>query len=165
MNKMKLSEYIAQNGDKEVSQEELNKLLGIKESKMWKPKEERYWIINDEGLIEDDYFIENGTDFKRYALGNCYKTKEEAIFARDKKLFEVKMERYLRENEDEEVDWNDFDQSKYYIQFNYNTKEIETDYWGSYSNQGTIVTTSIDLLKQFIKDNEQDIKKYLFGIT
>lgn len=161
---MKLSEYIAKNGDKEVSQEELNKLLGIKESKVWKPKYDDWYYVIDFYNLEvcKEKWEDENIEKVWYKIGGIYKTEEEAIFARDKKLFEVKMERYLRENEDEEVDWNNVEQVKYSLYFENNS--IEIAYWKSCYFQGSILTTSKMALNYFIKDNEQDIKKYLFGV-
>lgn len=160
---MKLNEVIAKYGNQEVDESKIKEVLGVKESKVWIPNEdEQCWFIYGHGVI-DNICWNSKFDEKYYSYGNVYKTKE-AEFARDKKLFEVKMERYLSEHEDEPVDWGNLRQTKYFVQFNHHRKSIETDFWDVHEVQGAIHTTSRKALEQFIKDNEADIKKYMFGV-
>lgn len=162
---MKLNEVIAKYGNQEVDESKIKEVLGVKESKVWKPKPtELYWYINQSGLLNNSIFSDYQTDIKQFEIGNIYKTKEEAEFARDKQIFLTKFERYLRENEDEPVDWGNLRQTKYFVQFNHHRKSIETNFWDVHEVQGAIHTTSRKALEQFIKDNEADIKKYLFGV-
>lgn len=161
---MKLNEVIAKYGNQEVDESKIKEVLGVKESKVWKPKfNENYYFVYSDGRIEFLGF--NGSNSElRYAMGNCFKTREEAKFASDKQIFLTKFERYLRENEDEPVDWNNPNQDKYYLTYMHKTKRTAANAWSSLQGQGSIFTTSDDLLEQFIKDNESDIKKYMFGV-
>ena len=160
---MKLNEVIAKYGNQEVDESKIKEVLGVKESKVWKPKHNERYYFFDYGGTSRDRFI-SSVDEMRNELGNCFKTFEEAEFARDKQIFLTKFERYLRENEDEPVDYSNQQQNKYYITFIHSHKKICVDVWMRIQTQGSILTTSEEVLEQFIKDNEQDIKKYMFGV-
>lgn len=160
---MKLNEVIAKYGNQEVDESKIKEVLGVKESKVWKPNYGEYaYLVLASGGVQ--VYCSNSKNEKFYDMGVVYKTKEEAEFARDKKLFEVKMKRYLSEHEDEPVDWGNLRQTKYFVQFNHHKKSIETNFWDVHEVQGAIHTTSRKALEQFIKDNEADIKKYMFGV-
>ena len=158
---MKLNEVIAKYGNQEVDESKIKEVLGVKESKVWNPKEgEEGWIIYSDG----DLGIAKSNIQRRLVCGNFYKTKEEAEFARDKQIFLTKFERYLRENEDEPVDWRNKSQDKWSLFMDYEGNRVITNSWCISRYQGSIFTTNIYALEQFIKDNESDIKKYMFGV-
>lgn len=161
---MKLNEVIAKYGNQEVDETKIKEVLGVKESKVWKPKfNENYYFVYSDGRVE---FLDfNGSNSElRYAMGNCFKTREEAKFASDKQIFLTKFERYLRENEDEPVDWKNSKQYKWSLLFDYDLNKVVIDYGYLVCCQGTINTTNKFALEKFIKDNESDIKKYMFGV-
>ena len=162
---MKLNEVIAKYGNQEIDESKIKEVLGVKERKVWKPKPtELYWYITPSGILNEVIFTDAESDIRQFELGNMYKTQQEAEFARDKQIFLTKFERYLRENEDEEVDWNNFKQDKWSIYMDYGSKQIFTNGWVSTHSQGSIFTSNVKALEQFIKDNESDIKKYMFGV-
>ena len=160
---MKLNEIIAKYGNQEVDESKIKEVLGVKENKVWKPEYNEYYFFFDYGGVFRDRFISN-LDDKRRELGNCYRTCGEAEFARDKQIFLTKFERYLRENEDENIDYRNYTQNKYFLEFDYILREIRIQSRIWCGSQGTIYTTNILALKQFIKDNEEEIKKYMFGV-
>ena len=161
---MKLNEVIAKYGNADVDESKIKEVLGVKESKVWRPEmNEEYWFASHSGMVYRDtfenYFSDNGV----FQIGNCFKTETEAEFARDKQIFLTKFEHYLRENEDEPVDWSNA-VPKHFIKYDYDEREIIFDLWRSIRNQGTFYTTSLEALQAFIKNNESDIKKYMFGV-
>ena len=160
---MKLNEVIAKYGNADVDESKIKEVLGVKKSTVWEPSYDEYYFYYTSSEI---YCTRYSTyvDQQLFSIGNCFKTKEEAEFARDKQIFLTKFERYLRDNEDEPVDWENQKQNKYYIMFIHNYKRISIDVWSLLQGQGSIFTTSEDVLEQFIKDNESDIKKYMFGV-
>ena len=161
---MKLNEVIAKYGNQEVDESKIKEVLGVKESKVWKPKHNERYYFFDYGGTSRDRFI-SSVDEMRNELGNCYKTFEEAEFARDKQIFLTKFERYLRENEDEPVDWKNESQAKYSVEFNFRiNSKICIAVNNYYMKQGAIYTTNFEALNSYVKDNESDIKKYMFGV-
>ena len=160
---MKLNEVIAKYGNQEVDESKIKEVLGVKESKVWKPaKREDYYYYTEGGIGFTNRNIEEDP---RFDFGNFYKTKEEAEFARDKQIFLTKFERYLRENEDEPVNWKNFNQDKFVIRLDHHDdcNTIHFVSWCTVQQQGAIYTSNRQALEQFIKDNESDIKKYMFG--
>lgn len=58
--------------------------LSIKR-KPWKPKaDERYYVIEETGLVSEEVWWDECIDIIFYKLGNCYRTIEEAEANRDK---------------------------------------------------------------------------------
>jgi len=162
--KLKLKEVITKYGNQEVDEQKIKDLLGIKESNVWKPIfGENAWLVFASGGVQS-YCANNELD-KFYGMGMVFKTKEEAEFARDKQIFLTKFERYLRENEDEPVDWKNESQLKYSVELNsrinYKICIVANNY---YMKQGAIYTTNFEALNSYVKDNESDIKKYMFGV-
>ena len=158
-----LNEVIAKYGNQEVDEQKIKDLLGIKESKIWKPAfGENSWLVFTSGEVQS-YCATNELD-KFYSMGMVFKTKEEAEFARDKQIFLTKFERYLRENEDEPVDWNNYDQDKFCAHLDHMDKCVDVISRYSSQYQGVIYTTNEESLKKFIENNESDIKKYMFGV-
>lgn len=161
---MKLNEVIAKYGNADVDESKIKEVLGVKESAFWEPSFDEYYFYYTGSDVYCTHFTAD-IDQELFMIGNCYKTKEEAEFARDKQIFLTKFERYLRENEDEPVDWKNESQKKYCVEFNFriNSKTciVANNY---YMKQGTIYTTNCEVLNSFVKDNEADIKKYMFGV-
>ena len=162
---MKLNEVIAKYGNADVDESKIKEVLGVKESKVWKPIEgERVWILTGNSTIIriDNFTVRECGNY--YQVGNCFKTKEEAEFARDKQIFLTRFERYLRENEDEPVDWKNESQNKFCLRYDYFRPFWGITCWAHIGQQGAFYTTNRLALEQFIKDNESDIKKYMFGV-
>ena len=163
---MKLNEVIAKYGNQEVDESKIKEVLVVKESKVWVPKPtELYWYISPSGYLNKVIFTDSQSDIRQFELGNFFKTREEAEFARDKQIFLTKFERYLRENEDEPVDWKNEGQDKFAIRLDhFDNSRLYFVSWCTIEHQGAIYTTNRLALEQFIKDNESDIKKYMFGV-
>lgn len=74
----------------EEEREQFTKLLGkaseepSKESRVWKPKKiDQYYYINDFTDVCTDTWQEAGADYKRFKIGNVYKTREEVKQGKD----------------------------------------------------------------------------------
>lgn len=160
---MKLNEVIAKYGNQEVDESKIKEVLGVKGNKVWKPiNHPRFFSILHDGTIGNTIWNSSPYCKNAYEIGNCYETKEEAEFARDKRIFLTKFERYLRENEDEPVDLEDLEQPKYCIAFDYFKSLYPLKM--NVRPQGTIFTSNLKALTSFILYNEKDIKKYMFGV-
>lgn len=64
----------------EEEREQFTKLLekANKENRVWKPKKiDQYYYINDFTDVCTDTWQEAGADYKRFKIGNVYKTREE----------------------------------------------------------------------------------------
>lgn len=160
---MKLNEVIAKYGNADVDESKIKEVLGVKESKVWEPSYDEYYFYYTSSEIYGTRFS-TYVDQQLFIIGNCFKTKEEAEFARDKQIFLTKFERYLRENEDEPLDWGNSSHNKYCIRIYHCDNYLGIYVVSGMQQQGTIFTTNKYALEKFIKDNESDIKKYMFGV-
>lgn len=158
---MNLKEFTEKYGNKEVEEQKLKELLGIKDSKVWKPRYgEVYWSVDSVGVVCKGIWGNTHFGSYRYDIGNCYKTEEEAIFARDKQIFMTKLERDFEENTIP-IKWKDQWQEKWYI-VKIGGKVVADSFW--VTQLYGPATTNREWLENYIKENEEDIKKYLFGI-
>lgn len=152
----------------EEEREQLMKLIqksnGFK-SKMWKPNYGRkYFYINDCGAIINSKWYDDVIDTYRYEIGNCFKTKEETEFALEKVKVETELRRFAEENNEHEIDWTDEDQEKWFIFYNCDTKNIDTEYDNTLRTH-YIYFSSKEIAKQAIKHiGEERLKKYYFRI-
>jgi hypothetical protein len=71
------------------------------EPKIWKPKcGEWYWFISTDGQINNCEWINDRIDRGRYSMGDCFRTKEEATFAREKQKIKIELQRFADEHND-----------------------------------------------------------------
>ena len=90
-------------------------------------KSERYWYINDVGMIRFTTDERCDSDDYRYECGNYYPTEEDAIRAKKQiRLFRL-LDRFSRQNGWTDELWKNSITGKHYIYFDYNYKSIETE--------------------------------------
>ncbi len=167
---MKLSEFLKSN-DIELTEEkekQLKEIFGIKESKKWKPKEtERYYYVNGIGLIESTTYLKyDEADEFRLSTNDYFKTIEEAEIRREQFIVYNELKNFADEN-NEEIDWNNKNQCKYYILYNYDPDILKFGVGVSTCTRqiGNIYFSHPDLVHAAIeKIGENRIKKYLFGV-
>lgn len=154
----------------ENEREQLMKLIekaGDQENnKVWKPKNgEKYWYISD---IKIDYydFQDDSADRFLYSIGNCFKTKEDAIFACEKAKVIAELKRFAEENNEREIDWNDWSQYKFSIYCSYlHDDDIQCKESHAHKYGNTVYFTSEKIAKAAIeKIGEDRLKKYYFEV-
>lgn len=153
-----------------LSEEEREQLMKIiKKSngckrKVWKPEcNKNYWIINGFRVVNSSWDNDN-VDYRRYEIGNCFKTEKEAKFALEKLKVEAELRRFAEENNECEIDWTDRKQNKWLICYNYDSKNIDTGYDNTLRTH-YIYFSSKEIAKQAIKHiGEERLKKYYFRI-
>lgn len=133
--------------------------------KRWRAKrEEYYYYINHHGCIRSypDYY--DDIESYRYNSGNYFKTKEQAEKARDKQLIRQELEDLALELNTEPVDWNDFNQLKCCIKYDFIREYLgQTPCHGTYF-QGAVYCTNKDFLEIALERIGEDRLKLLFGI-
>lgn len=100
-----------------LSKEEKEQLLGLvekakraeKSRMIWKPKcGEWYWFIGSDGQIDNCEWIDDHIDWGRYSMGNCFRTKKEATFAREKQKIKTELQRFADEHNDpDKLEWDE----------------------------------------------------------
>ncbi len=159
-----------QNKIKEV-EEELAKLRRNLEKELekgiWIPDEyecEEYYYIYDDGDIMGTCNEGCTDDTDRFAIGNYYKTEEEAEYQLKVQKYTNLFRKYVEEHSDK-LDWNNRHCPKYLISYDTDDKRI---YYPSayYSkNQGAIYASSENILKDAIEFvGEDNVIKYVLGV-
>lgn len=154
-----------------LSQEERSTLLSLIEkankpkNKVWNPEEnETYYYSYSDGNIEKATCDNLNVDKNRYAIGNCFKTKEEAEFALEKQKVITELKRFALEHNEEDIDWNDSNQRKCFLSYQHDKNIIFIDFY--YSVQiYNIYFTSEEIAQAAIKEiGEERLKKYYFEV-
>lgn len=149
-----------------LTKEEREQLLKLvekanrKESKVWKPELNKvYYYIHDSGNLSDTIATAGDWTPNRYAIGNCFKTREEAEFALERQKVIVELERYALKHNDptKEPTWE--------LGYNRKEKAIHSiEYIDNFVS--SIRFTSGNLVDEAIETIGEDrLKKYYFGIV
>lgn len=151
----------------EKEREQLMKLIqksnGSK-GKVWKPDYRRkYFYINECGGIMNSKWYDDSIDADRYEIGNCFQTKEAADFALEKLKVEAELRRFAEENNEYEIDWENRNQNKWFIYYNYVMKNIGVVY-DTVLRTHCIYFSSKEIAEQAIQVIGVDrLKKYFLG--
>lgn len=159
-----------------LSKEERTTLLSLIEkankqkNKVWKPEEdEKYYYSYSDGSIEQDTYHDSNVDTyvheDRYAIGNCFKTREEAEFALERQKVITELKRFALEHNEEEIDWNNSNKRKSRLIYNHCTGRIDVVTDAHLLQGASIYFTSREVAKQAIQTiGEERLKKYYFEV-
>lgn len=131
-------------------------------SRRWKPEnKEEYYYIADNGEIALSHWTNYLTDNTRYAIGNCFKTEEEAEFMVER----LKVLAEMREYADDEQEW-EYDNCHWHIGYNPNTECIKVGYFIFTKNIPFNIYFSSEEQAQKAIDaiGEERLKKYYFEV-
>ena len=135
--------------------------------KWWKPElDEKYYMICSDGSIDYNNYDFDGADRRIMGIGNCFQTEEQAEFMAEKLKVIHELEKFAFENNEKEIDWNDVNQTKYYLGMFQSDKIIAvfSTYKWCYT-PFNIYFTSEEIAKKAIETiGEDSIKKYYFGV-
>lgn len=158
-----------------LSTDERNTLLKLIEkankpkNKVWEPKiGESYYYIHYYTYehIKRNNWNDNSYDKKCYEAGNCFKTREEAEFALEKQKVITELKRFALENNECELDWKDYGQKKYSIEYDC-ANDCFINYKYNFNvKRSDIYFSSEDIAKQAIEAVGEDrLKKYYFEVN
>ena len=137
------------------------------EKKWWKPeKRTQYYVIHGDGDVERICYTNNPSDNRAIFMGNCFKTEEEAKFMVEKLKVIHELEKFAYENNEEEIDWKNKTQCKYYLVYDTEDGELYVDYAAYCTREPlNIYFTSSKIAKKAIEEIGEDrIKKYYFNV-
>ena len=135
--------------------------------KYWTPKEkEKYFYIEDCMGVSDDRNVQAPIDYCRFNIGNCFKTKEEAEHMIEKLKVINELQKFAYENNEEKIDWKNFNQCKYKIFYDAEDEDLYVDYSIQCESEPfNIYFTSFKIAKRAIEAVGEDrIKKYYFNV-
>lgn len=154
-----------------LSNEEREQLLRLIEKakrpkKIWKPEcGEWYWFIDSDGQINNCEWVDDHIDYGRYSMGNCFKTKEEAEFAREKQKVKTELQRFADEHNDlEKLGWNGVN-GHHSIRYSYWTNDLVVSCMQQSKDIDCVYFTSTEIADVAVKTvGEKRILKYLFDV-
>ena len=143
-----------ENKIKELS-DEIEKLKAEKENEPWKPKcGDNYWAISHTGYVVRVRWMDDDVEDDMYAIGNVFRTNEEAEFRAEQLKVEAELRRFARPFDEDERNWA--------IIFDVDEKKIIIDNECSYQSCN-IHFASEEIAKKAIDTVGEDrIKKYYF---
>jgi hypothetical protein len=141
--------------------------LNESESKNWIPEEgDNYWYLSDDGVILNDVWqVDRETDHYRWVFGNCFPSEDAAHFASNRQLLIVDLERFAKEHNEKDIDWDNLDSSVYSLFFVHTMKEIGIAS-STYSQIPLqVYFTSREVAESAIETFGKDrLKEYLFNV-
>ena len=132
--------------------------------KVWTPKEGEliYILFTDGDAIKCDYC--HGDKYK-FDMGNIFKTKKEAEFEKERCKIHQELKLFAEEHNEYEIDWNDFEQPKHYLVYDFDFKQVNHFIIFARKSHNTIYFTSEKVAKNAINHIGADkLKKYYFGV-
>lgn len=123
----------------EAAQQEITKLQQAiekaePENDVWPKEGDEYWCINQLGGVVNNIFYKSlPIDTSRISIGNCYKTKQDALLAVEKLKVMAELKRLADKSWKEagvEIDWSDENTSKYFVRYNMEHDAVVID-WNS----------------------------------
>lgn len=139
----------------------------VVEEKKWGPKKGAvYWFITPDGCIDYYSYEDDETDKNFIAIGNCFQTEQQAEFMTEKLRVIHELEKFAFENNEKEIDWNDVNQTKYYLGMSQAEKIIDVFFTYKWCyTPFNIYFTSEEIAEKAIETIGEDrIKKYYFGV-
>lgn len=130
----------------------------------WKPKKnEKFWIVNESGQV--DWFLWSGdsSDDYAYKTNNCFKTEKEAKQHLNNIETEIELRQLAEElNDDEKIDWENENQSKYYLTYDYLENTIYQQWEDTNKTAKNIYCLDEKFKDKAIEEiGEEKLKKYL----
>ena len=152
----------------EEEREQFTKLLekANKENRVWKPKKiDQYYYINDFTDVCTDTWQEAGADYKRFKIGNVYKTREEVCFALERAKAKAELKRYALEHNDPEKEAWDLKNRHFGLTLKHDTKDIGQTDLKIFQDESATCFTSAPIARDAIEAvGRERILKYIFGV-
>ena len=136
-----------------------------KEDKYKRKRNSRYYYLNSCGAIYSVFDNEIASDNFRYSTGNFFETSEEVKIYQKKLIIEQELKDIAMElNKGEEIDWNNKEQDKYYLYYNFLNNEISYRSYTITKLQGAIYCLDENFKDVAIERiGEKRLTKYLKG--
>lgn len=135
--------------------------------KDWKPKKgDKYYYIGSAGSIFNYDCREDILDVAHLNIGNYFKTEEDAKHMVEKFKVIRELQKFANENNEEKIDWKNFNQCKYKIFYDAEDEDLYVDYSIQCESEPfNIYFTSFKIAKRAIEAVGEDrIKKYYFNV-
>ena len=123
-------------------------------------RDKLYWYIDAEGNIETEFWDNDIIDWKYYKNVNVYTNEKLAKSdARADKLIKS-LRRFAKLNNKKEIDWDDKNQKKWYIYYNFQSNCISQTCSYAFRATGIIYFDNEDTVKEAINKYEKELLWY-----
>lgn len=136
----------------------------------WKPEiGEPYWFFNSDKNdchVTSRKRIENDPqDYYNILIGNCFKTEKEVLFALEKQKIKVELQDFADNgNEGWKPNWNDINEEKYFLMYDYNIKDIRCSCNGVFKTNSIYFRSKYEAERAITIIGEERLKKYYFEV-
>lgn len=136
-----------------------------KEDKYKRKRNSRYYYLNSCGAIYNVFDNEIALDNFRYSIGNFFETSEEVKIYQKKLIIEQELRDIAMElNKGEKIDWNNDEQEKYYLEYDFSIDSINCTFYTYIKIQGTIYCLNENFKNVAIeKIGKERLTRYLKG--
>lgn len=144
----------------------MEKMLEKCEYERWKPeKGKMFYYLNSYNIAIPETWDADYADAAHYNIYNCFKTREQAEAEAEKILVRRQLEDIARRlNKGEKINWNDKNQIKYAIHFDFYLDRIDSFYRLHQKEQGTVYCLDKNFKDIVIQEiGEERLKRYLGG--
>ena len=129
----------------------------VKEEQEFPKMGDIYWRIDDRVSVDNCMYNNYYTDNHRQAIGNFFKTEQEAEFAIEKLKVEAELRKFSRPYE--------HGRFNYYLFFNIESDSLDTQFTSYCPPQGAIYFESEEKTQEAVSVvGKERIKKYIFGV-
>lgn len=159
-----------------LSEEERDQLLFLveksnqpKPKKRWRAKKHQtYFCMLSSGEIWRTTELNNPTDNVSHSLGNYFRSRADARFAKEKRLIYQELKDYAIEHNKKVFDWNNAAQEKFCICLAHrpdSSTVLAIDNMQTVEYPNTVYFSSPEIALNAIEEiGEEKIKKYLFNV-
>lgn len=121
---------------------------------------EVYFYVGDDGKVYEDNDIYTVTDNTRYKIANysMVKSKMEFKALRDNLL--SRMQRWADIHNEEKIDWNDSEQRKYLIYYDYDDNKFCFTYVYYVRDLGQVYFTSEEIANQCLEEFKEELLEF-----
>ena len=143
----------------------LQEVLKDEEYKRWQPKhQEKYYIVDTYNEVNSCRNYTQAVADKHMKVFNCFQTREEANAEAEKILIRRQLEDIAKRlNKGEKIDWNNYIQNKFYIDFN-KKQGLSVSETVSWKSQGTVYCLDANFLDIAIEEiGKERLLNYLKG--
>ena len=149
----------------ELKEEQVKEIEKPKYKRWRAEKGEKYCFLSDLGEIFSAIDCGDKSDNFLYAIGNYFKTKEEAEFCKQQALYLQQYKDFIGEDIPTKEDWKDDSKTKYYACYDHHDNFLDISLSIVYEIQGVIYSKSKEKIEKFIKKIGKDnFKKYILEV-
>ena len=144
----------------------VNKLTPYEEKKeasngRWKPEKfKMFWLIKNDGTISDAIWIDGESDHDFFAIGNCFRTKEDAEFAVERLKVIAELKEYAETKERSNTDGV----QHWHIAYDLSTRKVASTFSFSMHTGELSFENEKTLQKAIDAVGLERIKKYYLGV-